>query len=160
GREFAASARLSRHFGARRPSRRPRARYGRPRRGADAARSDVRGAAGQPADRAGRDRAGERVTRPAPRPLVAVVVFPGSNDEGDAALALESLGADARLVWHADHELPDGTAAAVLPGGFSYGDYLRCGAIARLAPMMDAVRELAAHGAPVLGICNGFQILC
>jgi phosphoribosylformylglycinamidine synthase subunit PurQ / glutaminase len=94
------------------------------------------------------------------RPLVVVVVFPGSNDDGDAALALEQLGATPRLVWHADAELPSGTCGVVLPGGFSYGDYLRCGAIARLAPVMAAVHALAADGAPVLGICNGFQILC
>jgi phosphoribosylformylglycinamidine synthase subunit PurQ / glutaminase len=96
----------------------------------------------------------------ATRPLVAVVVFPGSNDDGDAALALQRLGAEARLVWHAEAELPPGTGGVVLPGGFSYGDYLRCGAIARLAPVMDTVRTLADDGAPVLGICNGFQILC
>ena len=94
------------------------------------------------------------------RPRVAVVVFPGSNDDRDAALALERLGAEALLVWHAERHLPAATAAVVLPGGFSYGDYLRCGAIARLAPVMGAVRVLAADGAPVLGICNGFQILC
>ena len=93
-------------------------------------------------------------------PLVAVVVFPGSNDDCDAAHALQGLGAEARLVWHAEAELPPGTGGVVLPGGFSYGDYLRCGAIARLTPVMDAVRALADDGAPVLGICNGFQILC
>ena len=71
-----------------------------------------------------------------------------------------ALGADAELVWHAETELPRGTGAVVLPGGFSYGDYLRCGAIARFAPVLDAVRAFAADGGPVLGICNGFQILC
>ena len=94
------------------------------------------------------------------RPVVAVIVFPGSNDDRDAARALESLGAEAHLVWHADAHLPAETAGVALPGGFSYGDYLRCGAIARFAPMMDAVRDFAADGGPVLGICNGFQILC
>ena len=93
-------------------------------------------------------------------PLVAVVVFPGSNDDRDAAHALELLGADARLVWHADAHLPPQTAGVVLPGGFSYGDYLRAGAIARFAPIMTAVGDFAAAGGPVLGICNGFQILC
>jgi phosphoribosylformylglycinamidine synthase I len=93
-------------------------------------------------------------------PLVAVVRFPGSNDDGDAVLALSTIGADARLVWHTDSELPALTGGVVLPGGFSYGDYLRCGAIARFAPIMDAVRAFAARGGPVLGICNGFQILC
>jgi phosphoribosylformylglycinamidine synthase subunit PurQ / glutaminase len=93
------------------------------------------------------------------RPRVAVVVFPGSNDDRDAALALDALGADAVLVWHADHELPD-VQAVVLPGGFSYGDYLRCGALARFSPALEAVRAFAGGGGPVLGICNGFQILC
>ncbi len=94
-----------------------------------------------------------------PRPRIAVVTFPGSNDDHDAALALERLGADATLVWHAELELPD-VAGVVLPGGFSYGDYLRCGAIARFAPVMDAVRRFAADGGLVLGVCNGFQVLC
>jgi phosphoribosylformylglycinamidine synthase len=94
-----------------------------------------------------------------PRPRIAVVTFPGSNDDHDAAFALERLGADATLVWHAESGLPD-VAAVVLPGGFSYGDYLRCGAIARFAPVMDAVRRFAAEGGLVLGICNGFQVLC
>jgi phosphoribosylformylglycinamidine synthase subunit PurQ / glutaminase len=92
--------------------------------------------------------------------VVAVVRFPGSNDDHDAHWALKALGADARLVWHADTELPRRTAAVVLPGGFSYGDYLRCGAIARFAPIMDAVTRFAADGGLVLGTCNGFQILC
>jgi phosphoribosylformylglycinamidine synthase I len=94
------------------------------------------------------------------RPKIAVVVFPGSNDDRDAALALEALGADSVLVWHGELELPADLGAVVLPGGFSYGDYLRCGAIARFAPVMDAVAGFAAGGGLVLGICNGFQILC
>ncbi len=93
-------------------------------------------------------------------PRVAVIQFPGSNDDRDAVWALRALGADAMLVWHAESELPEGTGAVVLPGGFSYGDYLRCGAIARFAPIMDAVTHFAAGGGFVLGICNGFQILC
>src|SRR3954465_15171450 len=94
-----------------------------------------------------------------PAPRIAVLTFPGSNDDRDAALALERLGAEATRVWHAERELPD-VGAVVLPGGFSYGDYLRCGAIARFAPIMDAIRAFAADGGLVLGICNGFQILC
>jgi phosphoribosylformylglycinamidine synthase I len=97
------------------------------------------------------------VTEPAPR--IAVVVFPGSNDDRDAALALEGLGAEAVLHWHAEPELPE-VGAVVLPGGFSYGDYLRAGAIARFSPAMRAVAEFAADGGYVLGICNGFQVLC
>jgi len=93
-------------------------------------------------------------------PRLAVITFPGSNDDGDARIALELLGAEAVALWHADASLPEGTAGVVLPGGFSYGDYLRCGAIARFAPVMDAVAAFAAAGGPVLGICNGFQILC
>jgi len=93
------------------------------------------------------------------RPRVAVLVFPGSNDDRDAALALEGLGAEAVIVWHAETELP-AVDAVVLPGGFSYGDYLRCGAIARFAPVLATVAGFAAEGGPVLGICNGFQILC
>jgi len=93
------------------------------------------------------------------RPTVAVVVFPGSNDHGDAVLALDGLGAESVLVWHGDPELP-AVSAVVLPGGFSYGDYLRCGAIARFAPVMAAVTRFAAEGGLVLGICNGFQVLC
>jgi phosphoribosylformylglycinamidine synthase len=94
------------------------------------------------------------------RPLVAIVVFPGSNDDRDAAWALGSVGAEPALVWHEEAALPAGTGAVVLPGGFSYGDYLRTGAIASTAPVMAAVRDFAATGGPVLGICNGFQILC
>jgi phosphoribosylformylglycinamidine synthase I len=93
-------------------------------------------------------------------PLIAVVTFPGSNDDGDAMLALELLGAEPVRAWHADRVLPLRTAGVVLPGGFSYGDYLRCGAIARFAPVMEAVEAFAGSGGPVLGICNGFQILC
>ena len=92
-------------------------------------------------------------------PRIAVVVFPGSNDDRDAALALENLGADPVLHWHAEPELP-AVGAVVLPGGFSYGDYLRAGAIARFSPAMRAVANFAADGGFVLGICNGFQVLC
>jgi len=94
-----------------------------------------------------------------PRPRIAVVVFPGSNDDRDAALALEGLGADPVLHWHAEPSLPE-VGAVVLPGGFSYGDYLRAGAIARFSPAMRAVAQFAAGGGYVLGICNGFQVLC
>jgi phosphoribosylformylglycinamidine synthase len=94
-----------------------------------------------------------------PRPTVPVIVFPGSNDDRDAQLALERLGAESPRVWHTEETLPPGTAAVVLPGGFSYGDYLRCGAIARFSPVLKAVAGFAAEGGLVLGICNGFQIL-
>jgi phosphoribosylformylglycinamidine synthase subunit PurQ / glutaminase len=90
----------------------------------------------------------------------AVVVFPGSNRERDVARALKGAGASVEMVWHTQDTLPAGTDLAVLPGGFSYGDYLRCGAIAGRAKAMDAVRAHAARGGLVLGICNGFQILC
>jgi phosphoribosylformylglycinamidine synthase len=94
------------------------------------------------------------------RPRIAVVTFPGSNDDGDARLALDRLGAEPVALWHTVTELPERVAGVVLPGGFSYGDYLRCGALARVAPVMEVVRAFAANGGPVLGICNGFQILC
>ncbi|OPF95048.1 Phosphoribosylformylglycinamidine synthase subunit PurQ [Rhodopseudomonas palustris] len=91
----------------------------------------------------------------------AVLVFPGINRERDMARALKLVsGNDAAMVWHAETELPKGTDLVVVPGGFSYGDYLRCGAIAARAPVMDAVRKFAADGGLVLGVCNGFQILC
>ena len=94
------------------------------------------------------------------RPKIAVITFLGSLDDHDAAWALAAVDAEPQLVWHAETELPKDTAAVVLPGGFSYGDYLRGGAIARFAPIMEAVTEFAAAGGLVLGICNGFQILC
>src|SRR5947209_9573688 len=91
----------------------------------------------------------------------AVVVFPGINRERDMARALRLIGGrEPAMVWHADSMLPAGTDLVVLPGGFSYGDYLRCGAIAARAPIMEAVRVHAAKGGLVLGVCNGFQILC
>jgi len=91
----------------------------------------------------------------------AVIVFPGSNREGDVARAIAlTSGRKPQFVWHADTVLPAGTDLVVLPGGFSYGDYLRCGAIAARAPVMNAVRAHADRGGLVLGICNGFQILC
>ncbi|HEX5777608.1 MAG TPA: phosphoribosylformylglycinamidine synthase subunit PurQ [Xanthobacteraceae bacterium] len=91
----------------------------------------------------------------------AVIVFPGSNREGDVARAISlTSGRKPKFVWHADTSLPANTDLVVLPGGFSYGDYLRCGAIAARAPIMDAVRAHADRGGLVLGICNGFQILC
>ena len=91
----------------------------------------------------------------------AVLLFPGLNREGDAMRALEQAsGLKPALVWHAEHELPAGTDLVLVPGGFSYGDYLRCGAIAGRANIMDAVRAHAARGGLVIGICNGFQILC
>jgi phosphoribosylformylglycinamidine synthase subunit PurQ / glutaminase len=91
----------------------------------------------------------------------AVVVFPGINRERDMARALTLISGRApAMVWHADTALPEATDLVVLPGGFSYGDYLRCGAIAARAPIMGAVREHAEKGGLVLGVCNGFQILC
>jgi phosphoribosylformylglycinamidine synthase I len=91
----------------------------------------------------------------------AVIVFPGINRERDMARTLRLVsGQEPALVWHGDTALPAGTDLVVLPGGFSYGDYLRCGAIAARAPIMDAVRAHAGEGGLVLGVCNGFQILC
>ena len=89
----------------------------------------------------------------------AVVQFPGSNCDQDCVHALRGLGQEARLVWHQDTRI-DPEEGVILPGGFSYGDYLRCGAIARFAPIMQQVIDGARGGMPVLGICNGFQILC
>src|ERR1044071_6725182 len=91
----------------------------------------------------------------------AVLVFPGIKRERDMARTIRHVSGTApAMVWHAEHELPSGTDLVVVPGGFSYGDYLRCGAIAARAPIMDAVRAHAARGGLVLGVCNGFQILC
>jgi phosphoribosylformylglycinamidine synthase len=91
----------------------------------------------------------------------AILVFPGINRERDMARSLQLVSGRApAMVWHADAELPAGTDLVVVPGGFSYGDYLRCGAIAARAPVMGAVRAHAARGGLVLGVCNGFQILC
>src|SRR5207302_4226828 len=91
----------------------------------------------------------------------AVLVFPGINRERDMARALKlASGHEAAMVWHAETALPKGTDLVVVPGGLSNGDYLRCGAIAARAPVMDAVRAFAGKGGLVLGVCNGFQILC
>jgi len=92
-------------------------------------------------------------------PRIGVVTFPGSLDDRDAARAVEVAGATAVPLWHKDRSL-SGVDAVVLPGGFSYGDYLRCGAIAKFAPLMQPLVAAAHEGLPVLGICNGFQILC
>jgi len=93
--------------------------------------------------------------------LFAVVQFPGSNDDRDMHFALKTvLGAEASLVWHKESRLPSGTGAVLLPGGFSYGDYLRAGAMARFSPIMAEVKRFADAGGPVLGTCNGFQVLC
>jgi phosphoribosylformylglycinamidine synthase I len=94
-----------------------------------------------------------------PQPRIGVLRFPGACDDRDALWALVALDAEAVFVWHTETELPE-LDAIVLPGGFSYGDYLRCGAIARFAPAMEAVAAFATQGGLVLGICNGFQILC
>src|SRR5438067_5676247 len=90
---------------------------------------------------------------------VGVVTFPGSLDDRDAARAVRLAGGEAVPLWHGDADLR-GVDAVILPGGFSYGDYLRCGAIARFAPVMSVLVPAAQAGLPVLGICNGFQILC
>jgi phosphoribosylformylglycinamidine synthase len=89
---------------------------------------------------------------------IGVVVFPGTNCELDVAYAVEQLGAQAEALWHAERDL-HGVDAVVVPGGFAHGDYLRTGAIARFSPVMDAVASYAADGGPVVGICNGFQVL-
>ncbi len=90
---------------------------------------------------------------------IGVVTFPGSCDDRDARSAVSVIGAEAVALWHGDADL-QGVDAVILPGGFSHGDYLRCGAIARFSPVMGPLREFAADGGPVLGICNGFQVLC
>jgi phosphoribosylformylglycinamidine synthase len=90
--------------------------------------------------------------------VIGVIRFPGSCDEVDALRAAERVG-DAKLLWHRDHDL-GGVDAVIVPGGFSYGDYLRVGAIARFSPVMESVAAFAREGGPVLGICNGFQVLC
>src|SRR5207248_3667430 len=109
--------------------------------------------AGQPGDR-GLSRGDRRVK-------AAVVVFPGSNCDRDCKVALErSTGADVSMIWHRETSLPSGVDLVVLPGGFSYGDYLRCGAMAALSPVMAEVKAAAGRGVATVGICNGFQVLC
>src|SRR5207253_7898832 len=129
GGELAAPARLRGRRRTRGSRRRSRGGCVRRDRGTRRGRADVRAAAREPADRELRDRAGGRLVVSSPQPRIGVVQFPGSNDDRDAAWALSALDAEAVLVWHAERELPD-LDAVVLPGGFSYGDYLRCGAIA------------------------------
>ncbi len=103
------------------------------------------------------DAVGTDATRTTAR--IGVVTFPGSLDDRDAALAVRSVGAEPVALWHGDDDLA-GVDAVILPGGFSYGDYLRAGAIARFSPMVAAIVAAAADGVPTLGICNGFQVLC
>ena len=100
-----------------------------------------------------------RCAKEGPRVRVGVVTFPGSCDDRDARAAVALMGGEPVALWHGDADLR-GVDAVVLPGGFSYGDYLRCGAIARFSPVMAAVAAFAEQGGPVLGICNGFQVLC
>ncbi|RCW47189.1 phosphoribosylformylglycinamidine synthase subunit I [Halopolyspora algeriensis] len=90
---------------------------------------------------------------------IGVITFPGSLDDVDAQRAVRRVGAEAVALWHGDHDL-HGVDAVIVPGGFSYGDYLRCGAIAKFSPVMTELVEAAGKGLPVLGICNGFQVLC
>ncbi len=93
--------------------------------------------------------------------MFSVIQFPGSNDDRDMRFAMKSLlGQASELVWHKQSELPPLTRAVLLPGGFSYGDYLRCGAMAQYSPVMAAVKRFAEAGGPVMGVCNGFQVLC
>lgn len=89
----------------------------------------------------------------------AVITFPGSNCDRDLAVALEAAGAEVARVWHKDDALPEGTDLVAVPGGFSFGDYLRCGAIAARSPIARAIRDHATRGGYVLGVCNGFQVL-
>ncbi len=91
--------------------------------------------------------------------MIVIPFFPGTNCERDTEYAVKKLGFEAKVVWHKEESLPEGTKAVIVPGGFSYGDYLRSGAIARFSPIMKAVKEFADNGGMVLGICNGFQIL-
>ena len=95
----------------------------------------------------------------AAQPRVGVITFPGSLDDRDATRAVRFMGGEGVPLWHGERDLR-GVDAVILPGGFSYGDYLRCGAIARFAPVMEEVVRFAGDGGPVVGICNGFQILC
>jgi phosphoribosylformylglycinamidine synthase subunit PurQ / glutaminase len=91
--------------------------------------------------------------------VIAIPFFPGTNCEKDTEYAVKKLGFDAKVVWHKEESLPEGTKVVIVPGGFSYGDYLRSGAIARFSPVMKAIKTFADNGGHVLGICNGFQIL-